>query len=1218
MSYAKSLLDGTPTGAHLSPSQADCERSAGNLRPLGGVRGGICPVVWDGWLCWPPTLGGATIKQPCPDIHNFNTQQYAYRNCLSNGTWYGGGRDGSSGWSNYSLCVLSSSPDRAGSDVTLAGSDLASFPHPALVAAAAEEGSSLASVLASATPATTSAAEQTTDLTQILMTTADDAATAFPLDDVIGSGVHAMSAVCLLLALVTWATLKLTDRLVTRRYLILIAIIVSGFLFHIIVLSSRLRAVALGVSSLHHHPPPTPSLLLPSSSSSSPPLALHAPTPEPPFQLRSDPQPPASLPRDKRPFTVSKPRRAARHVNGAESIGRSRAVKRHLSAFGLGLEMNNESSFSLGRDKEKSRSFVLGGDEEDFHSFVRRETKSLLSPPYREIFPASYKASEAHGFVPLSGEEDSRAVTNGGDAEKILPLGRKKYDDLAIHREKYDDLPIHREKYDDLPIHREKYDDLPIHREKYNDLPIHRKKYDDLPIHREKYNKDDNPFGRKKYDEEALPLHRKNGKKNVDSILPFHKKKHAKQIHREKDEDLPLHRKNKDEQIHPSHRETNAKQTSPFKREKHAKENLPSHRETNAKQTLPFDREEKDDSVSLHRKNNEQNLPFHRETNAKQTSPFKREKHAKEDLPSLRKTNAKQTLPFDREEKDDSVSLHRKTHAKQTLPFDREEKDDSVPLHRKTHAKQTLPFDREEKDDSVPLHRKTYAKQTLPFDREEKDDSVPLHRKTHAKQTLPFDREEKDDSVPLHRKTHAKQTLPFDREEKDDSVSLHRKTHAKQTLPFDREEKDDSVPLYRKNHTEDVLPFPHRQKRDVKKEGRNKGGRKGKGKRNKKKNGGGGRGGGGGGGGGRGGGGSKRSKNNNNNNNDKKKKKKKKKTTTADNNNNNKKTAADNNNDNNNNATNISSTKVGTPASSNTVEGGSWVTLCQVGRAFYLLTDLCLYAFLFSLSLYYTLIVLDKELTFNRLVAMFLFGMGVPVLFLVLTILLYTFLPTSASFGISCTVDSLVDEIHWATTAPKLICVVLSMCLMTVSTYGFWRLHVPALHASSETFYARQGVLKTLALLLACSLAELFALVSEYQRMYGGGVSSLHVQHASTAVLGMKGVVLAFLVCFLDSEVMHSTCCSPVASDGEPWLSTAPTLASSSSSPPGERGRGKGRGGCSVEDGVYCGGGGGGGDDSSYGGGGGGGGELISAPPYAYVNKPGFRGGVGVGVGEKV
>jgi hypothetical protein len=73
---------------------------------------------------------------------------------------------------------------------------------------------------------------------------------------------------------------------------------------------------------------------------------------------------------------------------------------------------------------------------------------------------------------------------------------------------------------------------------------------------------------------------------------------------------------------------------------------------------------------------------------------------------------------------------------------------------------------------------------------------------------------------------------------------------------------------------------------------------------------------------------------------------------------------------------------------------GSWVTLCQAGRAFYLLSDLAVYSFLFSMSFYYTLVVLGSQLTFNRLATMFLFGLGLPVFFVTFTILMYTFLPT--------------------------------------------------------------------------------------------------------------------------------------------------------------------------------------------------------------------------------
>ena len=243
-------------------------------------------------------------------------------------------------------------------------------------------------------------------------------------------------------------------------------------------------------------------------------------------------------------------------------------------------------------------------------------------------------------------------------------------------------------------------------------------------------------------------------------------------------------------------------------------------------------------------------------------------------------------------------------------------------------------------------------------------------------------------------------------------------------------------------------------------------------------------------------------------------------------------------------------------------EAESWLTLCQVGRAFYLLTDVSLYSFLFTVSLYYTLVVLGKPVTFNRLVTMFLLGIGLPVLCVTFTILLYTFLPAKTAFGFSCAIDSLAGEFHWATTGPKLACVVLSMCLMTVSTYGFWRLHVPPLNASSETFYARQGVLKTLALLLVCSLAELFLLVTEYQKLYGWP-SSPHVLQASTAVSGLKGSVLAVLFCFADREVLHGTCCAPSYSDGEPWL----RAAASDPARGGGGGGGGARGRRHVEDG---------------------------------------------------
>ncbi|KAK7091964.1 uncharacterized protein [Littorina saxatilis] len=618
MSYAKSLLDRTNTGAHLTSSQAECERATDDLRPLG--QGRMCQVIWDGWLCWPQTLAGAVIKQPCPDIYQYNIHQFAYRRCMLNGTWYGSGADSLSpenqGWSDYSLCVLPSLTTGSafpfgGSDVTDAGYDATSGND--------DSSGSLGSL--ETFPVAQSFSTANTNVT-------------LPTDDVIGSVLHGVSAVCLLLALVTWVTLRLTDRLVTRRYLVLIATIVVSFLFHTIVLTSRLRALALvlGETSGTHTHRPSPSFS-PNVETTYRPPGLEFTT----------------------PFTV-----------------------------------------------QSATTFLNAGDQFRFYD------------PYAETFKMAASTNGRH-----SGNSDETGFLSDGPGP-----ARSKYV---------------------------------------------------------------NKFRRA-----------------------------AKKRRNEKEQD----------------------------------------------------------------------------SSEKKNSGKKRK--------------------------------------------------------------------------------------------------------------------------------------------------------------------------------------------------RNRKGRKSKKGGNK----------------------------------DKKR---------------------------------IVAETAKTPAND---DDDSWVTLCQVGRAFYLLTDLCVFSFLLSVSLYYTLVVLGNELTFNRLVTMFLLGLGLPVLFVTFTILLYTFLATETGFGSSCTVDELGDEFHWAVTGPKFICIVLSLCLMTVSTYGFWRLHVPALNASSETFYARQGVLKTLALLLCFSQAELFWLVTEYQKIYGW-VTSPYVIYASTAVYGTKGCVMAFLFCFVDKEVLHGTCCAPSYSDGEPWL----RAAGPDTSPRGGGGGGRERGG---------------------------------------------------------
>lgn len=216
-------------------------------------------------------------------------------------------------------------------------------------------------------------------------------------------------------------------------------------------------------------------------------------------------------------------------------------------------------------------------------------------------------------------------------------------------------------------------------------------------------------------------------------------------------------------------------------------------------------------------------------------------------------------------------------------------------------------------------------------------------------------------------------------------------------------------------------------------------------------------------------------------------------------------------------------------ANKTTVLSKSWLTLCQIGRAMYHLSDVSVYSFMFGMSLYYTLVILGHTINLNKLIILFMLGLGFSAVFVVFTILLYAFVPLETNAGFSCSIGKLKDEFHWTTTGPKLFCIVLSICLMTVCTYSFWRLHFPALSTSSETFYSKQGTLKTLLFVAYGSIAELLFLVTQYTYLYNSYVYE-PAWYSSTVVSGLKGLVLAWLCCFGDTEVLHAVCC-PSGSD---------------------------------------------------------------------------------------
>ncbi|CAG5134364.1 unnamed protein product, partial [Candidula unifasciata] len=62
----------------------------------------FCPETNDSLYCWPVTPANKTIYVPCsyllPSAHSDYSDRFAFRTCLSDGTWL-------NNWTNYSACV---------------------------------------------------------------------------------------------------------------------------------------------------------------------------------------------------------------------------------------------------------------------------------------------------------------------------------------------------------------------------------------------------------------------------------------------------------------------------------------------------------------------------------------------------------------------------------------------------------------------------------------------------------------------------------------------------------------------------------------------------------------------------------------------------------------------------------------------------------------------------------------------------------------------------------------------------------------------------------------------------------------------------------------------------------------------------------------------------------------------------------------------------------
>lgn len=65
----------------------------------------VCPVIFDGYLCWGPTEADTTSTQNCPKyVIGYDENLIASKVCLANGSWWKHPENGRE-WSNYTQCI---------------------------------------------------------------------------------------------------------------------------------------------------------------------------------------------------------------------------------------------------------------------------------------------------------------------------------------------------------------------------------------------------------------------------------------------------------------------------------------------------------------------------------------------------------------------------------------------------------------------------------------------------------------------------------------------------------------------------------------------------------------------------------------------------------------------------------------------------------------------------------------------------------------------------------------------------------------------------------------------------------------------------------------------------------------------------------------------------------------------------------------------------------
>ncbi|XP_046362979.1 PDF receptor-like [Haliotis rufescens] len=174
-------------------------------------------------------------------------------------------------------------------------------------------------------------------------------------------------------------------------------------------------------------------------------------------------------------------------------------------------------------------------------------------------------------------------------------------------------------------------------------------------------------------------------------------------------------------------------------------------------------------------------------------------------------------------------------------------------------------------------------------------------------------------------------------------------------------------------------------------------------------------------------------------------------------------------------------------------------------------SELATYSWLMVLGINYMIWLRKCNLNRGRLLLSFFLGFGLPVMLASAWVVAVTFFLRS---NLACVLYYQLDTTHWITDAPKFLIIAIALLMFFLCMW--WATCRPLVaYECTEIRLVLQSVWKVVLLLLLLAAAEVYLTLCAY-----GIVESVSI--AETIVKGIRPLLIAVMLCFLDTETW---CC---------------------------------------------------------------------------------------------